>query len=518
VSTQVTVRDVTPVIDRVNPTLSDVKNATQIETIPTQNRNILNVLAFGPGVVAGGYGGSGAGNTRINGIPGGSLDYLVDGQTMANRFTNELDTNPQPTPTFQEVKIITTSGDAQFARPGVVELVTKSGTNQFHGQAFELNQNNHLQAKPFNNANRIPFLQHNEWGAQLGGPIWLPKIYNGRNKTFFFVDFEWIQQNANAIQQFTFPTQAMRGGDLSSLIGTDGNQINIYDPTTTSAAGPPFTRTQFSYNGTPNVIPPNRLNAITKKILGVTPVSGLVPLPEPNLTEPNYWQYLPNYSAPHAANTIRNKLYTAKVDQLFGPNRLAARYTYTKNNFVNPYLPLNPNVRIQGGHNGALTFTQVISPKAINVVRTGIQYNMSFVGPAPISPPVTQTLGLPTYTNTIAWPSFYWSYNDFGNTNDSYFTGIDRNNPKDNPNSAIMGSDQFSYNHGNHQLMFGFGVINNRLTTYEVGQPGGGYGFSGFFTGLQDPASVAKGLTMCLSPIVARDLGISCWAMRALSI
>ena len=100
VTTQVTVKDVTPVIDAVNPTLSDVKNATAIETLPVQNRSILNVLAFSPGVVAGGYGGSGGGYTRVNGIPGGSIDYLVDGQTMTNKFTNELQHNPQPTPTF----------------------------------------------------------------------------------------------------------------------------------------------------------------------------------------------------------------------------------------------------------------------------------------------------------------------------------------------------------------------------------------------------------------------------------
>ena len=105
VSTQVTVRDVTPVIDSVNPTISDVKNATAIETIPVANRNILNVLAFSPGVVAGSYGGSGAGNTRINGMPPGSVDFLVDGQSMTNRNTNELQQNAQPTPTFQEVKV-----------------------------------------------------------------------------------------------------------------------------------------------------------------------------------------------------------------------------------------------------------------------------------------------------------------------------------------------------------------------------------------------------------------------------
>ena len=97
VSTQVTVQDVTPIIDSINPTLSDVKNSTAISTIPVANRSILNVLAFSPGVVAGGYGGSGNGYTRVNGIIGGSLDYLVDGQTMVNHWSNELQSTPPST-------------------------------------------------------------------------------------------------------------------------------------------------------------------------------------------------------------------------------------------------------------------------------------------------------------------------------------------------------------------------------------------------------------------------------------
>ena len=117
VSTQVTVRDVTPIIDSVNPTLSDVKNATAIETVPVTNRSILNVLAFSPGVVADSYGGSGGGYTRVNGVPGGSMDYLVDGQTMATHWTNELQPDPQTTMTFQEVKIITARATRNTAVP-----------------------------------------------------------------------------------------------------------------------------------------------------------------------------------------------------------------------------------------------------------------------------------------------------------------------------------------------------------------------------------------------------------------
>src|SRR6185437_4890224 len=364
--------------------------------------------------------------------------------------------------------------------------------NQFHGQAFELNQNTLLQARTFNSGPSIPYLQHNEYGGQLGGPVWIPKIYNGKNRTFFFFDYEGIRTNGNVAVNYRVPTAAMRTGDLSSLLDGNGNPILVYDPNTTSVAGPPFSRSQISYNGAPNVIPPNRLNIVAQKILGQVSVPDFVPLPEPNINNPDFWNGTPNYIPPSAANTLRNQLYTAKVDQLFGPNRLAMRYTYTHVTTVSPgsYYILDPNVTNSGGSNGAIVFTQVIGPRAVNVVRAGVQYNHNFIGPMPITPAVTTLLGLPTYVDTIGWPSFY--FDSYVGT-DTYWSGIDRNNRQDAPDSTITGSDQFSYNRGNHQLMFGFKVDNNRLTTITIGQPGGGYTYTGNFTGLQDPTSVASG-------------------------
>ncbi len=480
VSTQVMVRDVTPIIDRVNPTISDVKNATAIETIPVANRSILNVLAFSPGVVAGSYGGSGGGYTRMNGVPGGSVDFQVDGQTMTTRWTNELQQDAQSTMTFQEVKVITANGDAQYNRPGVVELVTKSGTNQFHGQAFELNQNNHLTARAFNSGLVVPFLQHNEYGAQLGGPVWLPKIYNGRNKTFFFADFEWIKDKRNALEQYSVPTADQRKGILTGLLaGNSASPLTIYDPFTTTN-GAPYSRTPLANN----VIPANLLNPVAQKVFGITPVQGLVPLALPNVNVSNtdLANYTPNYIPPSSKATNDVKAYTAKVDQLFGPNRLAARYTYTNSSNIQPqyYAPTQPDGGVVGGNNGSLTFTQVVSPRAINVIHVGETYNHAFRGPIAI-PGVAQALEVPPYQNLPVWPQFYFDGND------NYWTGIDRDNPQDYPNSTMVGSDQFTYNRGNHQMMFGFDVANTRINTYEVGQPGSNYNFSGNFSAIQDP-------------------------------
>ena len=246
-----------------------------------------------------------------------------------------------------------------------------------------------------------------------------------------------------------------------------------------------YTRAKFGGD----IIPTGRLNPVTQKIFGITAVPGLVPLPEPNISSAVVWMGEPNYIPPAAKQEIRNKLITAKVDQLFGPNRLAARYSYTSESEVIPegYAPTEPDLVSSGGHNGSLVFTEVITPALLNVLHVGVQYNHNFTGPEPI-PNVPANLGLPDYVGTIGWPSFYWDGN-----NDNYWVGIDRDNPKDYPDSTATGSDQLSFNHGNHQMMFGFDVSNSRLTTSETGQPGGGYNYSGYFTGLQDPSQVATG-------------------------
>ncbi len=473
-ATTVVVNDVTPVIDTSDPTLSDVKEYARIESLPLQNRNFLNILNFSPGVVANGFGGQGGQYTRVNGIPGGSMDYLVDGQTASERYTNELQRLPQPLPTIQEIKVTTANGDAEYSRPGMVEVVTKSGTNEYHGELFELYQGNDLQAKSFHQ-DFVSFLVHNEFGGNVGGPIWIPKVYNGKDKTFFFVDAEGIRQRSLAQEFETVPQKAWKAGDFSTYTDNQGAPVTIYDPTTTR-----FDPTTGSYVRTPfpgNVIPSNRINPIAAKVVGY--------LPDPNINIPYYQGS--NWENPNGKAANDSTLVTAKLDQLFGVNRLAARYTYTDQNSLTPAYLLNPDVRLYGGNNGALSFTESISPTIVNEIRAGVQQFHAYRGPQPITPPITQTLGLPTYPGTIAWPSFYFD--------PSYtFSGIDRDNPQDAPGVTISFGDNLSWTLGKHQMKFGFLFSNSQVNTYETGQPGGDYQFSGNFTGLMDPAAVKQGI------------------------
>jgi len=494
----VTVTEVTPIVNTADGTLSDVKDAALLNTLPTQANNFLGKLNFSPGVIANGFGGQGnpsstpgAGAwTRVNGVVGGSMNYASDGQQINDRNTNEVQYTAQSQTTIQELKVTTSNGGAEYGQPGQVEIVTKAGSNVFHGEVRELYQDGGLQAKA---PNTTPHHHaRNDFGGQFGGPVRIPKLYNGKDKTFFFFDVNKMIDHGFATDiegvpnaAFTRP-QSDGSYDFSAYKDVNGAPVTIYDPLTTtlsdgtvgtcplSFAAGTYCRTAFPGNK----IPASRVNAIGAKVAGYIPL--------PNIPGANDWQGN-NWANPLSTSLDSILRYTAKADQMIGSGRLSARYTYVDESTLSPFngTLLNPNVHLFGGHNGVISYTQPFHGTMVNEARLGVQVFRAFTGPQPISPPITQMLGLPTYPNTIAWPSFY-----FTDINNQYtYTGIDRNNPKNAPNQNITAGDNFSWVRGRHEMKFGFAFTDLRLSTYEVGQPGGGYNFSGTFTGIQDPTT-----------------------------
>jgi hypothetical protein len=211
---------------------------------------------LGPYASGGGGKYSGIPDTRINGGRTGNIEYLVDGVSVT---MNAGHTVSNATPSYDDVaefKVVTNGIDAEYGRlsGGAVSLTTKSGSSAFHGQAFEYYQGAAINANSWSNdaegAAKGNF-HFNTFGGALGGPIWIPKVYNGKQKTFFFANYEGVRQSFAGNQNLSnVPTTAERGGDLSA----DGNAF--YDPTN-SANQTPYAQIYdpFGPNSYPTINP-----------------------------------------------------------------------------------------------------------------------------------------------------------------------------------------------------------------------------------------------------------------------
>jgi hypothetical protein len=271
--------------------------------------------------------------TVINGTPNNSLTTRLDGATTnptSSRLGGATMETQSSSEAVQEVNILTSSFAPEFGAGlgAVVNVVTKSGTNSLHGTVYDYLVNSALNATPsyvgVKNA-----IHQNDYGFTVGGPVWIPKVYNGRNKTFFFWSFEEFRQNLlNSTTFSTVPIQAYRNGDFSGLISTENRLVStaagpytdplgrtipsgtIFDPATTVTAS----NGQLVRNPFPgNIIPSSRFDPSAVKILS------LVPLP----TNPN--QAGSNYLQPYNGSR-RTYVPSIKVDQNLGSKLHAAFY------------------------------------------------------------------------------------------------------------------------------------------------------------------------------------------------
>jgi hypothetical protein len=284
----------------------------------------------------------------VNGTPSNTLQTRLDGATMnptSSRLLGAtMETQPS-TEAIQEVAILTSNFAPEFGTAGgaVVNMVTKSGTNAFHGSGYDYLVNEALNAaQPFTGIKNK--LRQNDYGVTFGGPVWIPKLYNGRNKTFFFFSFEQFRQKlTNDTLPDTVPIPAYRNGDFTSLITTENRLITttvggvqvpyqdplgrtiqsgtIFDPNSFQVVGGVTVRNPFATN---NVIPLSRFDSAAIKILA------LIPQPQ----GPNASQAGANYLAPFDQSRVSN-IPSIKVDQAVG-DKLHMAFYFQRTNTSTP--------------------------------------------------------------------------------------------------------------------------------------------------------------------------------------
>lgn len=265
VSESISVRAEPPLLQTETSSAGTVVNRSLLDKVPFQltgtNRDVTSFIRLAPGVAGG------ANNFSLN-ITGGrqhATEVLVDGVTNIYRgaFGSPFSVRPSMT-SVSEFRVETAVPPAEYGRTssGVVIITTRSGTNQFHGGAEFLLRNNVFDARRYN-AVRADVTRQGEGALSLGGPVLLPKLYNGKNRTFFFTDFT-VFRRINEPQGVvrTVGTAAMRGGDFS------GVAQRIYDPASATNAQQ---RTPFPENQ----IPSSRISAFARALLNVIPAPNL---------------------------------------------------------------------------------------------------------------------------------------------------------------------------------------------------------------------------------------------------
>ncbi len=234
---------------------------------------------------------------RVNGIQEEGLQYVADGVTTTNiHYGGETTPRTQlPDPdSVQEVQLNVSGAGAQYSTPATAIITTKSGTNDLHGTFFETAENNAIgvskvRQDPYNFT--APPLIRNEFGASAGGPIILPHVYHGKDKSFWFFAYERFSESTRAVANYAVPTMAMRQGNFSGVTNGAGVPQTIYDPSTTIASNSPCAASgvsqQYCRTPFPNNTIPSSEESPTAKIfydLMPQPTSAANPLVADNLT------------------------------------------------------------------------------------------------------------------------------------------------------------------------------------------------------------------------------------------
>jgi Carboxypeptidase regulatory-like domain len=285
-----------PLLQPETNSLGQVVEQRSVTELPLNGRNPLALVALVPGVVPQGQPSAGnssmsnpvganpfaLGDFQVGGGMSGQSQILIDGTPTNGAYLNVVTVIPTQD-AIEEFKVQTNNLGPEYGRfaGGVINLNTKSGTNRFHGSAYEFIRNKVLNANDFfansSSIERPPFTQ-NQFGGNIGGPI-------KKDKLFFFFSYEGFRQRKGSIINTWVPTAAERTGDFSEIGSSNTSTVlPIYDPTTSTncTSGAATCRSQFSFNGKANVIDPARLDPTAVALLSYFPMPNQVNNPNGN--------------------------------------------------------------------------------------------------------------------------------------------------------------------------------------------------------------------------------------------
>jgi hypothetical protein len=361
----------------------------------------------------------------------------------------------------QEFKVQTNSYAAEYGRAmgAVVNVSLRSGTNDLHGAAFEFLRNEKLDAKNFFDppSKPKPPFKRNQYGLALGGPVWIPKIFNGRNRVFFFGDFEQTKVRESSTTTSTIPTALMRNGDFSELLSV--SKKSIMDP----ASRQPFPG---------NVIPSSRFDAVAKTLIN------LYPAPQNSTLSANYLT-----NAPVITDVMR---WDFKTD-VNVTSKDNVSWRLSKMDTTNPaVLPLpapafggNPYDWVTEGYNTGVNWNHIWTPSLIMNIRSGWNFSLfKRDNPAAANGELfNRKYGIKGGNDSIPGSFSQMSITGYR------ALGLGPNNPVDRDSQNRQLSGDVTWIHGKHTVKFGANVLWSQNNIFNIRTEIGGYTFNGRFTG-----------------------------------
>ncbi len=393
----VTITGDAPLLETSSASVGQVVGNRSIVNLPLNQRNPYALVFLTPGAV--GKVGSNYNDVNIsfNGGRPGTNEILVDGIASSPPLNNPIQgfTVFPSVDAVQEFKVQTNTYSAEFGRSGggIVNLIYKSGTNEFHGSVFEFLRNSKFDSNNFfANSRGIPLgsFKRNQFGVSVGGPVLLPKLYSGRNRTFFFFAYESLRQRTADTLVASVPTLEQRSGDFSALRNAAGAPILVYDPVTTTPAGSGFTRQPFPGNR----IPIARIDPVGRNVLPFFPLPNSAGSLNTNAN---------NYAASGSGRSESNQ-FDLKFDQILNErNRFFFRISHKQaTNYDPQHLPPDIALVERGSiqpnafNNAGFDYTAALRPTFLMNFRYG--FGRAFTTIRPFGYPFDPTkLGFPTY-------------------------------------------------------------------------------------------------------------------------
>jgi hypothetical protein len=484
-----------PLLESESSSVGTVINQQLVNELPLNGRNFVQLATLSPGVNGVGQSATGtimgggrpddrrAGSELFsNGNREGDNNFLYDGVDNNERLTLSVTLRPA-VDAVREFKIQTNLYSADVGRNSgaVVDVISKSGTNELHGSLFEFLRNSDMDARTYFNkvGTSFPAFRLNQFGGSLGGPVVIPKVYHGKDKTFFFVDYEGFRNSVQVFELGNIPTLRMRNGDFGELLP---NTL-IYDPATTAvnpAVPTNFIRTPFPNN----VIPASRFDPIAHTMINAYPT-------------PTSTARLNNYSMARIQIQDYDQGDVRIDEQITAKDSVFARWSIQNTTTISPSTypqstipgistPVSlsdeasfAGTSFQPTQHVATSYVRVFSPTLVNDFRVGFnRYRLDYV---PINFAANgglgNELGIPNSNVTpreqnlpIFSPASYLG------------VGQSRSLPLYRRENTFQELDNLVWTVGLHTLKIGADFRRRQLTIYQTNEGNGRFNFSTGFT------------------------------------